>query len=67
MNHFALLLVAGFYGGLVVGYIGLGIESVIFFTLTVGFGADPHKSTVTAVAAIGGCTFSSLNRVVLTC
>ena len=48
-----ILIGSGFFGGLCVGYIGLGIESVVFFVLTWSWNVDHKQATVTAIVAIG--------------
>ena len=49
----AALAVAALLGGLLVGYIGVGIDAVLFLVLTSFFKIDSHEATVTSILAMG--------------
>lgn len=49
-----VLLPCGFVGGLCVGYIGIGVETITFFALTLVWRLDVRRATVTSIAIIGG-------------
>jgi uncharacterized membrane protein YfcA len=43
----------GLVGGLLVGYIGAGIDALLFFVLTSRFKIDAHQATVTSIITMG--------------
>lgn len=43
----------GLIGGLFVGYIGAGIDALLFFVLTSRFKIDSHRATVTSIVTMG--------------
>ncbi len=47
------LAIVGLIGGLFVGYIGAGIDALLFFVLTSRFKIDPHEATVTSIVTMG--------------
>jgi uncharacterized membrane protein YfcA len=51
----ALVAIAlvGLIGGLFVGYIGAGIDALLFFVLTSRFKIDSHQATVTSIVTMG--------------
>lgn len=49
----AALAVVGLLGGLFVGYIGVGIDALLFLVLTARFRIDSHEATVTSIVAMG--------------
>jgi len=59
-NHFrwsiwtlAAVAVVGLVGGLFVGYIGAGIDALLFLVLTSCFKIDSHQATVTSIVTMG--------------
>lgn len=48
----ALAMVA-LLGGLLVGYVGVGIDALLFLVLTLFFKIDTHEATVTSILAMG--------------
>ncbi len=49
----AVLAAVGLVGGLLVGYIGMGIDASLFFALTYFFRIDSHEATVTSIVTMG--------------
>jgi len=47
------LVVVGLIGGTLVGYVGVGIDALIFLTLTSFFKIDSHEATVTSILTMG--------------
>ncbi len=47
------LAVVALLGGLLVGYIGVGIDALLFLLLTLFFKIDSHEATVTSILAMG--------------
>jgi len=45
--------IVGLIGGLFVGYIGAGIDALLFFVLTSRFKIDSHQATVTSIVTMG--------------
>jgi uncharacterized membrane protein YfcA len=45
--------IVGLIGGLFVGYIGAGIDALLFFVLTSRFKVDSHQATVTSIVTMG--------------
>ena len=45
--------VVGLIGGLFVGYIGAGIDALLFLVLTSCFKIDSHQATVTSIVTMG--------------
>jgi len=59
-NHFQwskwmvmALVFVGLIGGLLVGYIGVGIDALLFLILTSRFKIDVHQATVTSIITMG--------------
>ncbi len=54
-NLWALMAIAivGIVGGLFVGYIGAGIDALLFLVLTSRFKIDSHQATVTSIVTMG--------------
>ena len=49
----AAIAAVGIAGGLFVGYIGVGIDALLFLILTARFKIDSHEATVTSIVAMG--------------
>lgn len=49
----AAIAFVGLVGGLLVGYIGAGIDALLFFVLTSRFKIDAHQATVTSIITMG--------------
>ncbi|WP_164848366.1 sulfite exporter TauE/SafE family protein [Halobacteriovorax sp. HLS] len=47
------LVGVGLAGGAIVGYIGIGVDTLLFFVLTFFFKIDSHKATVTSIVTMG--------------
>lgn len=47
------ITIVGLVGGLLVGYIGAGIDALLFFILTSRFKIDAHQATVTSIVTMG--------------
>lgn len=47
------LVFVGLIGGLLVGYIGVGIDALLFLVLTSRFKIDVHQATVTSIITMG--------------
>ncbi|NQY67781.1 MAG: sulfite exporter TauE/SafE family protein [Flavobacteriales bacterium] len=47
------VVVVGLIGGLLVGYIGVGIDAILFLILTSRFKMDVHQATVTSIITMG--------------
>ena len=47
------IIIVGVFGGLLVGYIGAGIDALLFFVLTSRFKIDTHQATVTSIITMG--------------
>jgi uncharacterized membrane protein YfcA len=47
------IAIVGLVGGLFVGYIGAGIDALLFFVLTSRFKIDSHQATVTSIVTMG--------------
>jgi uncharacterized membrane protein YfcA len=47
------ITLVGLVGGLLVGYIGAGIDALLFFILTSRFKIDSHQATVTSIVTMG--------------
>lgn len=54
-NVWILMAIAfvGLIGGLFVGYVGAGIDALLFFMLTSRFKIDAHRATVTSIITMG--------------
>jgi uncharacterized membrane protein YfcA len=50
---FVAIIIVGVFGGLLVGYIGAGIDALLFFVLTSRFKIDTHQATVTSIITMG--------------
>jgi uncharacterized membrane protein YfcA len=50
---FMAIVVVGLIGGLFVGYIGAGIDALLFLVLTSRFKIDSHQATVTSIVTMG--------------
>ncbi len=49
----AAIALVGLIGGLFVGYIGAGIDALLFLVLTSRFKIDSHQATVTSIVTMG--------------
>lgn len=47
------IAIVGLFGGLFVGYIGAGIDALLFFVLTSRFKIDSHQAAVTSIVTMG--------------
>ena len=47
------LVVVGLIGGILVGYVGVGIDALLFLMLTYFFKIDSHEVTVTSILTMG--------------
>ena len=47
------VVIVGLIGGLLVGYIGVGIDAILFLILTSRFKMDVHQATVTSIITMG--------------
>jgi uncharacterized protein len=50
---FVAITIVGLVGGFFVGYIGVGIDALLFFVLTSRFKIDAHRATVTSIVTMG--------------
>jgi uncharacterized membrane protein YfcA len=53
VGSLAAIAAVGLIGGLFVGYIGAGIDALLFLILTSLFKVDSHQATVTSIVAMG--------------
>lgn len=49
----ATLAAVGLVGGLFVGYVGVGVDALLFLALTAFFRIDSHDATVTSIVTMG--------------
>eukprot|EP01098_Paradermamoeba_levis_P014245 TRINITY_DN6738_c0_g1_i1.p2 TRINITY_DN6738_c0_g1~~TRINITY_DN6738_c0_g1_i1.p2 ORF type:complete len:345 (-),score=98.30 TRINITY_DN6738_c0_g1_i1:469-1503(-) len=54
---FAVMAVMGFVGGLLVGYISVGIDTLFFFVVCSVYHMDSRLATVNSILVIGWCSF----------
>lgn len=54
---FAVFAVVGFIGGLLVGYISVGIDTLFFFLVCSVYHVDSRVATVNSILVIGWCSF----------
>lgn len=50
---FVVFAITGFIGGMMLGWISVGIDTFIFFVLTAVYKVDSRKATVTSILVIG--------------